>query len=159
MRTRQATALATLTLLTLLLAGCTGGAGEARVSPSGGPTSSVPTDAPRLADVAARAGHTATALADGTVLVTGGCVTDGCSIATADTALISDDAATVEAGPRMSEPRVLDVPLGTTRPVAALEGVASFATVTLLPDGRALILGGYDDDIDLTRLALVVDTE
>ena len=91
---------------------------------------------------------------------------------------------TFSPGPRMAEPRyklsggaaalpgtrvlvgaggrsveLLDVPLGTTRPVAPLEGVASFATVTLLPDGRAVILGGYDDDIDLTRLALVVDTE
>lgn len=124
MRTRQAAALATLTLLTLLIAGCTGGVGETRVSPSGGPTSSVPTDAPRLADVAARAGHTATALADGTVLVAGGCVTDGCSIATADTALISDDAASVEAGPRMSEPRVTH-------------------TATRLPGSRVVLIGGF----------------
>lgn len=77
-----------------------------------------------LAAVGARAAHTATTLADGTVLVAGGCVVDGCGSATADTFLVAADGGSAVRGPSMSSPR-------------------DSHTATLLADGRVLLVGGF----------------
>ena len=68
-----------------------------------------------------RAAHTATALERGVVLVAGGCVTDGCSTATATTELYDGR---FHAGPRLTQPR-------------------DAHTATRLPGGRVLLVGGY----------------
>jgi len=84
---------------------------------------------PSLLDVAwsvvrARAAHTATTLRGGGVLVAGGCVVDGCGEASDVTFVVSDDGATIVAGPSMSVPR-------------------DSHTATLLDDGRVVLIGGY----------------
>ena len=72
-----------------------------------------------------RAAHTATALADGHVLVAGGCVEDGCTVATNSAALLTP------AGPRAIPP------LATARDAH---------TATLLDDGRVLVVGGFEGE-------------
>ena len=74
--------------------------------------------------VGERAAHTATSLADGTVLVAGGCVVDGCGSATADTFVVAADGRTAARGPQMSGPR---------------DG----HTATLLGDGHVVLVGGF----------------
>ena len=83
-----------------------------------------PEPAVTLGDVAARAAHTATPLADGRVLVAGGCVVDGCATATRDTFLVAADGRSAATGPAMGVPRT------------------SHAAATL-PDGRVAIIGGF----------------
>ncbi len=75
-------------------------------------------------EVQGRAAHTATTLPDGRILIAGGCVADGCSEASNTTFVVSSDAATVTAGPTMSEQR-------------------DAHTATLLGDGRVVLVGGY----------------
>lgn len=69
-----------------------------------------------------RAVHTATTLADGSVLVAGGCDVDGCGRATASTFLLTADGAL---------------------PAAPLLGPRDGHTATRLADGRVLVVGGY----------------
>jgi len=71
----------------------------------------------------ARAAHTATAFPGGTVLITGGCVVDGCSRATATTELYRPGRGFVK-GPRLTIPR-------------------AGHTATRLAGGRILVVGGY----------------
>lgn len=71
-----------------------------------------------------RAVHTATALADGRILLAGGCTLDSCEGVTATTELLDPVTGTVEAGPDMLQARV---------------GHGAVA----LPDGRVLVIGGF----------------
>ena len=73
---------------------------------------------------AARAAHTATSLADGSILVAGGCVVDGCSTATAAMYLVAADG-------------------GSAIEVASLSIARDVHTSTLLPDGRVVLVGGF----------------
>jgi hypothetical protein len=82
----------------------------------------------------ARAAHTATLLADGTVLVAGGFDATGTPAATAELYCA------VTAGPPCTAPNV-----GTFQPVAVNMGSARMAhTATLLPDNTVLVAGGND---------------
>jgi Kelch motif len=58
-----------------------------------------------LGTLGGRAAHTASVLADGRVLVAGGCIADGCTNATPETFLIDADGTMVTAGPTMVTPR------------------------------------------------------
>ena len=80
-----------------------------------------PSSAP-AATLAARAVHTATHLADGSVLVVGGCDIDGCGRATATAFRLT--------------------PAGA-QPVAPLVQARAGHTATALADGRVLVVGGY----------------
>jgi len=77
-----------------------------------------------MSEVAARAAHTSTTLEDGRLFVAGGCVTDGCAVATDDTALVDADGRHAVRGPSLGQPR-------------------SSHTSTLLDDGRVLLVGGF----------------
>lgn len=83
----------------LAVAGCTVSSDE---PPSSTPvvTAQIPVANP----AGERAAHTATSLASGLVLVVGGCVVDGCGLATKSTALVGD-ASTVRAGPPLNDAR------------------------------------------------------
>jgi hypothetical protein len=113
--TRISRLAAGLTGVALALAGCT-------------PTVPLPSPppgtvaAPPVATLAGRAVHTATPLADGSVLVAGGCDIDGCGRATASTFLL-----TAAGG----------------RPAAPLTQPRDGHTATPLADGRVLVVGGY----------------
>ena len=98
-----------------VLSGCVAG------EPS--PPSPAPSEL-TMAVVAERAAHTSTTLVDGRVLVVGGCVTDGCAIATRETALVDAGGARAVAGPELREPR-------------------SSHTSTPLEGGRVLVVGGF----------------
>lgn len=82
----------------------------------------------------ARAGHTATALADGRILVAGGSVLgdERLEIATSAVEVLNADSGRWTIGPSLSIPRV---------------GHAA----TLLPDGRLLVVGGFIDRDNGTR--------
>lgn len=71
-----------------------------------------------------RAAHAATTLADGRVLIAGGCTEDSCEGITASTELLDPATGASTPGPEMREPRV---------------GQAA----VLLPDGRVLMIGGF----------------
>ena len=99
-------------LIVGLLASCTGSRGTS-VSSSGStppPDSSIgiataETSVVSFVALAERAAHTATTLSTGDVLVVGGCVTDGCSVATAETFIVSSDGTSAVRGPNLSGPR------------------------------------------------------
>ncbi len=133
---RSATAVAAMALA-LLGAACTPAAEAPPVSDPSTPatamttTTTTPANPPTIAPtpapldvVSGRAAHTATTLLDGSLLLAGGCVTDGCGTATAETFLVSADGAGAIPGPTMSTPR-------------------DAHSATLLPDGRVLLVGGY----------------
>lgn len=71
-----------------------------------------------------RAAHTASALPDGTVLVAGGCVTDGCRTATSETFVVARDGTTSAVGPDMSDAR-------------------DSHTATVVGGGRVVLVGGF----------------
>jgi Galactose oxidase, central domain len=111
-----------------VLVGCTSNEPEA-VETTGATTqtadSPLPGPAPSgLSDAGGRAAHTATSLLDGRVLIAGGCVTDGCSIATDQTVVVAEDARSSVAGPTMAAARTNH-------------------TASLLPDGRVVLAGGF----------------
>lgn len=74
------------------------------------------------AELAARAAHTMTPLLDGSLLVVGGCVTDGCGTATRDSWIIEGRDA---------------------RPTTSLNYVRDAHSATLLADGRVVVAGGF----------------
>lgn len=98
-------------------------AGSTRRAPA--PDSSI---APRAAvsfdDLAGRAAHTATALLNGDVLVAGGCIVDGCSVATAETFIVASDCESVMRGPD-------------------LLGARDGHTANRLLDGSVALIAGY----------------
>lgn len=112
-----------LRVAALLVVGavCVGCTPERRSPPVPTPSQSVVE--PPSSSVAARAAHTATSLADGKVLVVGGCVSDGCGTATSSTALIE--------------------PSGVVNTVGSLAESRDAHTATLLPDGSVLVVGGF----------------
>lgn len=102
----------------LVLAACTGGPPESgerapQVSRSG------------AGGVEQRAVHTATPLPDGSVLVAGGCVVDGCTLATTSTVLLRGDG---------------DVE------VAPMAAARDAHTATLLASGEVLVTGGFSGE-------------
>ena len=109
---RRGAILAAFLMASLATVACT----SERPAPSSTPPHSTPalTPAPPtqtlghqvgLDLVAARAAHTATTLRDGSVFVAGGCITDGCSQASAETFLLMADGATFVSGPSLAGPR------------------------------------------------------
>ncbi len=113
-----------LLVLLLATAGCTDDPGP---DPGSG-RSDVPAvdEQSTVLDVGApRAVHRATALDDGSVLLTGGCSTAGCAgTDVAARAVVVGAAGDVSPGGTMAQPRLSH-------------------TATLLPDGRVLVAGGY----------------
>ncbi|GAA1801553.1 Kelch repeat-containing protein [Agromyces neolithicus] len=109
--------MAALVVVALSLTGCTAGEQHAPV-----PGATVDgADAMRAGN---RAAHTATSLADGRILVAGGCVVDGCGTASADAMIIGADGRTVV-------------------PVAPLSLPRTNHTANLVPDGRVVVVGGF----------------
>lgn len=167
-------------VVVVLLAGCTAAEPES-ASPSAADR------AQQASQAGDRAAHTATQLADGSILVTGGCVVDGCGIASSDVLVVGADGRTVTAGAPMSVPRtnhtatllydgrvviaggfmgegegvtgsidVLDVGAGTTTAAASAMARGGHAAA-LLPDGRVLIVGGDSGDDGFTASAEIFD--
>jgi hypothetical protein len=127
---------AALAVAPMVLTACT--AKPPAPPPAGSPAVPEPSHAPAMAggssvELAAmtmpRATHTATALADGRVLVAGGCTTDGCG-GTPDGGVTEF----YEPGQRrfVPGPRMVQARMGHT--------------ATLLHDGRVLYAGGYPDE-------------
>ena len=109
-------------VLVLLLLGA-GGCSQPTVPVPGPTESTVSRD--QAQPLRARAAHTATLLADGRVLLAGGCAVDGCSTAeVAPTSEFYTPGRGFSAGPAMARPR-------------------DAHTATTLPDGRVLIVGGF----------------
>lgn len=75
-------------------------------------------------ELSGRAAHTATTLSTGEVLVAGGCVRDGCSVATAETFIVARDGTSVIRGPDLAGPR---------------DG----HTAHVLADGNVILIAGY----------------
>ena len=119
-----------VSLLSLLLVGCTGNADVTRPTPpwsTPSPDPSPPVVKVSLESLSVRAAHTATALPDGSVLVAGGCINDGCALATAETFLVWSDGKTVVRGPDLAGPR---------------DG----HTASSLPDGSVVFVAGYSGE-------------
>jgi N-acetylneuraminic acid mutarotase len=81
----------------------------------------------------ARWGHTATVLADGRVLVTGGVAGLGCSGATV-----------CGNGRQLASAELFDPGNGRWAAAGSMHKIRSGHTATLLPDGRVVVAGGYD---------------
>jgi hypothetical protein len=128
----------------------------------------------------ARLKHLSVVLDDGRVLVMGGDV--GNDATTAGTELFDPATLTFTDGPDLSEPRykfpggalvlddgrvlvagggrtveIVDVAAGTTSVIRETERVGSFATLSRLGSGDFIVIGGYDDRINLRRTATIID--
>lgn len=126
-----------------------------------------------------RSKHFQVTLPDGRVLVGGGTPDDRTLLQS--TEVFDAETGGFSPGPDLTEPRykltsgvialpdgrvligagggsieIVDVERRTSAVVPGLDGTAWFATVSLLDDGSALVLGGYDDRIALTGLMLTV---
>ena len=124
--------------------------GDGSVFVSGGETPSVPVTAAERYDPSsgqwtaagdmgtARRGHTATALQDGRVLLVGGCC-DATGQALLGTA------------------EIFDPVHGGFQPTGSLATARAFHTATLLPDGRVVITGGFDDFAGTTASVEIFD--
>ncbi|WP_232496511.1 Kelch repeat-containing protein [Agromyces humatus] len=174
--------LAALVVVALSLTGCTAGEQHA-------PVPGATVDGPDPGRAGNRAAHTATSLADGRILVAGGCVVDGCGTASADTMIVHADGRTVASVVPMSVPRTnhtasllpdgrvvvvggflgegegvtgsIDVldPVGATTAPAATVAPRGGHTAAVLPDGRVLIVGGDTGPGGFTAGAEVFDPE
>jgi hypothetical protein len=111
-----ARAVLVLPVLALALGACGSGAEDRQTAPRA-----------RLSLQKPRAAHSATLLTDGTVLLAGGCATDGCSTATATTELYDPRSHRLTGGPRLTKPR-------------------DAHTATPLHDGRVVLIGGYPQE-------------
>lgn len=108
----------------LVTACTTGTTGDEDHGRSSGPPPAAGDGATEVFPLVDRAAHTATLLADGSVLVAGGCVTDGCGEATATTEQYDPATGRFVSGPSMA-------------------GARDGHTATTLPDGDVLVIGGY----------------
>lgn len=108
-----------------LLAGCSSstdpGDPSSDRSPSGAPPAA---EEPEVA-AEDRAAHTMTTLADGGLLVAGGCVVDGCATATPSVVVVSTDG---------------------DQSAAPMNVARDAHTATLLADGRVLVTGGFSGE-------------
>lgn len=121
-------------LAALLVAGCTGGGDDGNDAtlpgadePEAGAEARQEEWGTRVFPLVQRAAHNASALPDGRVLISGGCVVDGCGEATASTELFDPARRRFVAGPPMATPR---------------DG----HTATVLADGRVLVTGGWSGE-------------
>jgi hypothetical protein len=126
--------------------------------------------------------HLSVALPDGRVLIVGGTTNDQDRLTS--TEIFDPGDGSFTPGPTMSEPRykmtggavvledgrvvvggggrtveVLDLVSGTSTVVADLTARGSFATVNRLGSGPLLVLGGYDDRINLRRQSVLLAVE
>jgi hypothetical protein len=129
----------------------------------------------------ARLKHFSVVLSDGRVLVMGGDI--GNESITATTEIFDPETLSFAVGPDMGEPRykfpggalaladnrvliagggrsaeIVDVDIGTSNVVAESQQVGSFATLSPLGNGDFIIVGGYDDQINLRRTAIILDS-
>ena len=104
---------------------------ETRPGPPAGPTTLPETGATiaRLELTMARAGHTATLLPDGRVLVAGGCTLDGCG-----------------GTPAGGRTEIFDPRRQRFEPGPAMVRARAGHTATALKDGRVLFVGGWPDE-------------
>ncbi|MGI8627109.1 MAG: kelch repeat-containing protein [Geodermatophilaceae bacterium] len=121
-------------MLVAALVACTGSdptTGQGSDRPASVPSTGAParsTDGFTALDpIVDRAAHAASLLPDGRVLITGGCVVDGCSEGTASTEIYDPVTQRFLEGPDMSVPR-------------------AGHTATSLPGGDVLLIGGYSGE-------------
>ena len=108
------------------IVGCSFGLAGCSASPDSTDTSEVASSSDLTAIAARRAVHTATSLPDGSVMVAGGCIVDGCEIATDSVLELAPDGS-ISSGPAMSTPRAGHVALP-------------------LPDGSVFVAGGFSGE-------------
>ena len=110
----------------LVVGGCTSGTDTSTAPEPERSQATLPVDGSTSLDIGVpRAVHRATGLADGRVLLTGGCSAPGCEEFedAADSVLVSAD--------------------GTVSPASSMQHSRAGHTATLLADGRVLVAGGY----------------
>jgi hypothetical protein len=128
----------------------------------------------------ARLKHFSVVLGDGRVVVMGGDI--GNETITATTEIFDPATLTFTDGPDLSEPRykfphgavalggasvliggggrsveVVDFDRGSSRVVGESQRVGSFSTLSQLGNGDFILIGGYDEEINLRRTATIID--